>query len=487
MSEHALTNCEPAEVFHYFKEISKIPRGSGNERAISDYLVAFAKGLNLDVMQDAAMNVVIKKSGTSGYENSPGVVIQGHMDMVCAKDPDSPHDFLTDPIRLRVDGDMLYATGTTLGADNGIAVAMGMALLASNDIPHPPVEFLITSNEETGMDGAYDLDPGAISCRTLINIDSEQDGVLTVSCAGGHTAIINVPVSWETLAPDLTVFTLSVEGLKGGHSGVEIHKGRANANKLLARLLEGLNAGMELTVCSVEGGSKHNAIALDARAVVGVKKQDEPLLRDWAERLEKVFRDEYKAADPGLCVKVGVPEAAPPRAMSKGSANNVIQCLYLLPNGVQSMSMDIEGLVESSLNLGVVQTKDQSVEIVSTLRSSVVSLLEDLSHTVETLAALSNGTVTREGEYPPWQYNPSSRIRGIFTAQYRRLFNEELKIEAIHAGLECAIFDDKFGGEMDMASVGPTILGAHTTEERLSIPSTQRTWTLVKNVLKALQ
>ncbi|MCL2767611.1 MAG: M20/M25/M40 family metallo-hydrolase, partial [Synergistaceae bacterium] len=225
MTERALTDIEPAEVFHHFKEISKIPRGSGNEKAISDYLVTFAKTHNLDVTQDNMMNVVIKKPGTAGYENSPGVVLQGHMDMVCEKEPNVSHDFLKSPIRLQVQGDMLYATGTTLGADNGIAVAMGMAVLASDNIPHPPIELLVTTGEETGLGGANALDPNTISGRTLINIDSEEEGVLTVSCAGGSTAIVNIPVSWETPDSGLTVLTLTVEGLKGGHSGLDINAG----------------------------------------------------------------------------------------------------------------------------------------------------------------------------------------------------------------------------------------------------------------------
>ena len=487
MAERTLIDIEPAEVFHYFEEISKIPRGSGNEKAISDYLVTFAKEHNLDVTQDKAMNVVIKKPGTAGYENSPILVLQGHMDMVCEKEPNVSHDFLTSSIRLQVQGDMLYATGTTLGADNGIAVAMGMAALASDNISHPPIELLVTTSEETGMDGAHALDPNIISGRTLINIDSEEEGVLTVSCAGGSTAIINIPVSWETPDSDLTVFTLAVEGFKGGHSGIDINTGRANANKLLARLLENINAKMKMALYSVEGGSKRNAIARDARAVVGIKKQDESLMRECTKSLEKIFRDEHKKADPDICVNVSTPESVPQKVMSKDSSDNVRRFLYIIPNGVQSMSMDIKGLVESSLNLGVVQTKEQSVEIISSLRSSVASVKDNLFNTVKTIADISNGTVKRESEYPEWQYNPNSRVRDILIAQYEKLFGEEPKINAIHAGLECAIFEKKFNGEMDMISIGPNMIGVHTPQEHLSISSTQRTWLYLKEVLKALR
>jgi len=488
VSEHVLANIEPAEVFHYFEEISKIPRCSGNEKAVSDYLVTFAKTRSLDVTQDKMMNVVIKKPGTAGYENSPGVVLQGHMDMVCEKESNVSHDFLKSPIQLQVQGDVLCATGTTLGADNGIAVAMGMAVLASDNIPHPPIELLVTTAEETGMDGANALDPGTISGRTLINIDSEEEGILTVSCAGGCTARVDIPISWETPDPALSVFTIAVEGLKGGHSGIDICAGRANANKLLARFLVNINASMKTTVYALEGGSKHNAIAREARSILGVNKQDESLLRECVKNMEKAFRDEYKKADPDLCVKISTPESIPQKAMTKDSADNVImRFLYLVPNGVQSMSMDIAGLVESSLNLGVVQAKDRSVEIISSIRSSVASIKENIFNTVKTIAEISKGTVAKESEYPEWQYNPSSRIRDIFIEQYKKLFGKEPKIDAIHAGLECAIFAYKFNGEMDLISIGPNMSDVHTPQEHLSISSTQRTWLYLKEVLKTLK
>ena len=256
MGSKALVNVEPVEVFQYFEEISSIPRGSGNEKRISDYLVSFAKEHNLEVIQDKALNVIIKKPGTRGYEESPGVVIQGHMDMVCEKRPDVIHDFMADPIQLKIVEDMLYANGTTLGGDDGIAVAMGLAVLASDTLEHPPVELVVTTSEETGMDGAHVLDPKNVSGKTLINIDSEEEGILTVSCAGGCTSRINIPIIWESADPGRAAYTIDISGLQGGHSGVEIHKGRANANKLMARLLKSISSDMELHLCSVNGGSK---------------------------------------------------------------------------------------------------------------------------------------------------------------------------------------------------------------------------------------
>lgn len=487
MEDSVLRNQEPADVFFYFEELSKIPRGSGNEQAISDFLVSFAKANHLEVIQDEALNVLIKKPGTPGYENSPGVVVQGHMDMVCEKGPGVIHDFLRDAIHLKVCDDMIYATGTTLGADDGIAVAMGLALLSAEDIPHPPLELLVTTCEETGMDGAHALDPKTISGRTLINIDSEEEGILTVSCAGGCSARINIPVTWEASDMTMTFLSLTVEGLKGGHSGIEIHRGRGNANKLLARLLDQLNAEIALTLCSVDGGSKHNAIARDARAVIGIRKEDEALLREKLAEFESVFRNEFKTADPDIRILLTVQEGQPKHVMTAESAHHVILFLYLIPNGVQSMSMDIEGLVESSLNLGVIQTKESGVEIISSIRSSVGSIKANIFHTIVSIANLADGNVAEESSYPEWSYNPDSKIRVLLTELYEKMFGQKPLINAIHAGLECALFDEMFDREMDMISIGPTMVGVHTAEEHLSIPSTQRTWAFLKEALKAMR
>lgn len=487
MNDETLENLEPAEVFQYFREISKIPRGSGNEKGISDYLVSFAKEHHLEVVQDKALNVIIKKPGSRGYENSSGIVLQGHMDMVCEKRPDVEHDFLKDPLKLHVVDDMLYATGTTLGGDDGIAVAMGLAILASEEIAHPPIELLVTTSEETGMDGAMALNPANISGKTLINLDSEEEGILTVSCAGGCSARIRIPVAWETANPSDRAFTVTVEGLLGGHSGVEIHKGRANANKLMARLLNQLCMKMEFRLSAVNGGSKHNAIARDAEAVVCVNQSDESALRKQVSGLEKALQNEFKTADPGLRIVVKAASTVPERVMTKESAEHVIRFLYLIPNGVQSMSMDIPGLVESSLNLGVVETKEDGVEIISSIRSSIGSIKENIFNTIVSIGNLTDGKVSAEAQYPEWQYNPDSRIREVFIDLYEKLFGKRPLVTAIHAGLECALFAEKFNGQLDMVSVGPTIIGVHTAEEHLSIPSTQRTWNHLLEVLKTLR
>ena len=487
MGNKALVNVEPVEVFQYFEEISNIPRGSGDERRISDYLVSFAKEHNLEVIQDKALNVIIKKPGTRGYEESPGVVIQGHMDMVCEKRPDVTHDFMTDPIQLKIVGDMLYADGTTLGGDDGIAVAMGLAVLASDTLDHPPVELVVTTSEETGMDGAHVLDPKNVSGKTLINIDSEEEGILTVSCAGGCTSRISIPIIWESPDPSRAAYAIDISGLQGGHSGVEIHKGRANANKLMARLLKSLSSEMDLNLCSVNGGSKHNAIARDAQAVVCVNIDNVPELKEQVSGLEEIFKDEFKTADPDIKIELKPADNMPERIMSKETKENIVNFMYLIPNGIQSVSMDIEGLVESSLNLGVVQIKEDSVEIISSIRSSVGSIKDNIYNTVAAIAGLTNGKVTAESDYPEWKYNPDSKVRQLFIDLYEKLFGEKPLISAIHAGLECAIFDKKFNGNLDMISIGPTMFGVHTAEEHLSIPSTQRTWKYLTEALKALK
>lgn len=486
MSSNVLEGLQPNEVFKYFGELSNVPRGSGNEKGVSDFLVGFAREHNLEAIQDEANNVIIRKPGTKGYENSPGVILQGHMDMVCEKTPDSPHDFLKDPLQLRVvDGEWLYATDTTLGGDDGIAVAMGMAIMTSQDIPHPPMELLVTTSEETGMDGAMALDPANITGNTLINIDSEEEGILTVSCAGGCTAHVSIPLVWEKAPAGAAALSIHIDGLLGGHSGIEINKGRANANKLLGRLL--YKAGTKVKLASVNGGSKHNAIARDAHAVLMVDPAEVENIRSMARELEKTLQNEYKTADPGIHIAIETEEEAPCQVMTEQCAGRVTSLLYLIPNGVQSMSMDIPGLVESSLNLGVVQTGEEAVELCTAIRSCVGSVKQNIYDRIGALGALLGASMWAEGQYPEWQYDPDSKLRGICEEQYEKLFGKKPEVAAIHAGLECALFAEKFNGRLDMISVGPTMIGVHTAQEHVSIPSTLRTWNYLQAILKALR
>lgn len=478
-----LKDLQPVEVFKYFEKLSQIPRGSGNEKEVSDYLVSFAKEHNLEYVQDSALNVVIKKKATLGYENSPAVVLQGHMDMVCEKDVNIDHDFNKDPLKLRIVDDMVYATGTTLGSDNGIAVAMGLAILDSNEYEHPAIELLVTTSEETGMDGAMALDPKNIEGRTLINIDSEEEGVLLVSCAGGVTAKTTIPATWEPMDENLVPYKIKIKGLKGGHSGIEIDKERGNANKLMGRILMSILSEIDFRLSSLNGGSKHNAIPFEADAVILVRVEDKILVEKRISECGELFKTELRTADSDVRVEFEVLPTMPLEMLSKESTNNVVNYLYLVINGITSMSMDIKGLVESSLNLGVMTTHKDSIEFISSIRSSVRSLKDELYNRIVVTAKLNGGSVAAESVYPEWAYNPDSKIRVIFEDVYEKIYGKKPHITAIHAGLECGLFAEKFG-QMDQVSFGPNLYDVHTTNEHMSISSIQRMWKYLLEVLK---
>lgn len=483
MSE-TLKNLQPVGVFKYFEKLSQIPRGSGNEKEVSDYLVSFAKEHKLEYVQDSALNVVIRKKATPGFENSPAVVLQGHMDMVCEKNKDIEHDFTRDPLKLRIIDDMIYATNTTLGADNGIAVAMGLAILASNEYQHPDLELLVTTAEETGMDGAMALDPNNVKGRTLINIDSEEEGTILVSCAGGLTARTKIPAVWEAVDANLVPYIVKIRGLKGGHSGMEIDKERANSNKLMGRILMSiLGSEIDFRLGSLNGGSKHNAIPRETDAVILVRAEDKALVEKKISECEQIFKTELRTPDPDIRVQFEVSSAQPQEMLSKESTINVINYLYLLINGVTSMSMDIKGLVESSLNLGVVSTNKDSIEFISSIRSSVRSLKNELTNRLVITAKLCGGNVVTESEYPEWEYNPESKIRTIFEDVYEKMYGNKPQVAAIHAGLECGLFAEKFG-QMDAISFGPNLYDVHTPNEHMSISSVSRTWEYLLEVLK---
>jgi len=481
-----LKDLQPADVFGYFEKLSQIPRGSGNEKEVSDYLVSFAKEHNLEYVQDSALNVVIRKKATPGYENSPAIVLQGHMDMVCEKNQDTVHDFTKDPLKLRIVDDMIYATGTTLGADNGIAVAMGLAILASDEYQHPSIELLVTTAEETGMDGAMALDPANVKGRTLINIDSEEEGTLLVSCAGGVTAKTLIPAVWEAADANLVPYAIRIRGLKGGHSGMEIDKERGNSNKLMGRILMSILSETELRLSSLSGGSKHNAIPRESDAVILVRNEDKALVEKKISECEEMFKTELRTPDPGVRVEFEVMPSLPAEMLSKESTKNVISYLYLIINGIMSMSMDIKGLVESSLNLGVITTGKDSVEFISSIRSSVRSLKKDLLNRLVVTAEINGGTVVTESDYPEWAYNPDSKIREIFENVYEKMHGKKPHITAIHAGLECGLFAEKFG-QIDEISFGPFLYDVHTPDEHMSISSVKRTWEYLLEVLKNIK
>ncbi|MFD3156006.1 aminoacyl-histidine dipeptidase [Haloimpatiens sp. FM7330] len=481
-----LENLQPNEVFKYFEDLTRIPRGSGNEKAVSDYLVNFAKEHNLEVIQDEALNVIIRKKATKGYENAPKVVIQGHMDMVCAKEAGSKHDFEKDPINLKIDGDFIRTEGTTLGADDGIAVAYGLAVLASNDIEHPALELLVTAEEETGMGGAQALDPKNVQGRMLINIDSEEEGKLLVSCAGGVRDEIRLPISWEKVCEGYSNYIVKIGGLKGGHSGMEINKGRGNANKLMGRFLYDVIHSMDVKVVSIHGGAKFNAIPREAEINLLVKEENKKALEEKIQNWTAVFKNELEASDKDVNVVLEKSDCKPEKVFSKDTLEKAVYLLCLIPNSVQTMSMAIEGLVESSTNLGVVITKEDFIAFDSCIRSSVDTLKQEIHEKQEILAKTYGAEIESIAPYPAWQYNPDSELRKVCENVYGNLFDEKPEVAAIHAGLECGLFTGKFE-DMDMISFGPNMYDVHTPSEHLSISSTQRVWKLLVEILKEIR
>ena len=480
-----LKNLKSFEAIKFFKEMNEIPRGSGNEKAVSDWLVKFAKDRNLEVIQDEALNVIIKKPATSGYESAPIVILQGHMDMVCEKNQGTEHDFEKDPIEFIIDGDFIKANGTTLGADNGIAVAYALAILDNKTIAHPPIEVLITTEEETGMGGATNLNPEHLNGRILINIDSEEEGVLLVSCAGGVRLKFSVPTNYENIEGNYSSLAIKIRGLKGGHSGMEIKKERGNANKMMGRFLMDLNSVVDFKLASLNGGAKMNAIPREADAIIAVRPEDivkvEGKVKEWS----SIFINELQGIDDDLKLTYEVTKSVD-KVFCDDTRQKVIRTLFLLPNGVQTMSKEMNGLVESSNNLGIVTTLDNSVTFESSIRSSVRSLKEKMANQMELIANITGGKWECYAAYPEWEYSPNSYIRDIFQKVYKEMTGKELEIAAIHAGLECGLFKEKFG-DMDMASFGPNMYGVHTPDEKLSISSTKRTWELLLNVLKDIK
>ena len=474
-----LENLHPKPVFLFFEELTKIPRCSGDEKRVSDYLVAFAKERKLEVFQDEALNVIIKKPGTKGYEKSPAVIVQGHMDMVCEKSKGSRHDFSKDPLSLKIDGDFVHADGTTLGADNGIAVAYALAILDSTDIPHPPIELLVTTSEETGMNGAHALKADHLTGKTLLNVDAENEGVLFVSCAGGVDLVTEFDTRWEKAAHGALL--IEVSGLKGGHSGMEIVKQRANAIKLLGRMLDASRDAGEFHLAAISGGTKSNAIARDAQATItaeaGVLTEIEAIVGS----LSKELKLEFAVEDPDLEVTI-TPAEKVTRQLDGPTSGKLIDFLLIAPHGVQSMSSDLAGLVQSSVNLGVLTQSGESIKLTISARSSIDSIGDYLTRRIEALARLVGAKSTRTGEYPAWQYEPDSKIRDLCVRVYKELSGEDAQVQAIHAGLECGLLRQKLP-ETDMISFGPNLYDVHTPQERLSISSVANTWAFLTSVL----
>lgn len=477
---------DPKQVMNFFSEIEKIPRGSGNEKGISDYLVAFAKDRGLEVWQDNFLNVIIKKPASSGYENRPAVILQGHIDMVCEKTPDSTHDFEKDPLELVIDGEWLHAKDTTLGADNGIAVAMALAILDDDTILHGPLEVLLTTSEETGMDGALNVDGSLLEGKYLLNIDTEEEGEFIVSCAGGCRVEVEVPLLRERHDPVYTAgLRIAVDGLHGGHSGMEIYKQRANANQLLARILYELARQYKYEMSSFSGGTKHNAIPRHAEALLTVREDEVDAIRALLKEKEQVYRTEFTPQDEGITI-IAEPADTPAIVYAQATTEALLSFLYLAPHGVIGMSQSLPNLVETSINLAIVQEEEHAVKLLISLRSSSVNPMHYLSQRLLLLATVLGVKANILGRYPAWEYEPGSDLEKQTTAIYEAFAGKKPVVTAIHAGLECGLLKGKLP-HTQMISFGPTIEHAHTPRERLNLPSAGRIYEYLKLLLKELK
>ena len=480
MESNKLAGLQPAKVFEYFAQICAIPHGSGNTKPISDYLVNFDKEHGLRYIQDELNNVILFGEGTCGMEDHEPVIIQGHMDMVCEKDEDCPIDMDTQGLDIAHDGEFVFAKGTTLGGDDGIAVAYALALLADKTIAHPPLEVVITVDEETGMFGAAGIDLSMLKGRKLLNIDSEEEGIFTVSCAGGARGTIRLPL--ERRAVYGPCVRLTVEGLQGGHSGVEIHKNRANANKVMGLFLERVQKLMPLCITKLQGGAKDNAIPRSCQVTLVALGMYIERINDIAAQLQQEIREQYD--EPEAIIRGDDVDALGGNALTTECTAKVIGLLNAAPNGIQAWSKDIEGLVQTSLNLGVAEM-GEDLRLTFAVRSSVNKEKRELLDRLAELAKFYDGNYSEMGEYPAWEYKQDSVLRDTMVRVYTEMFDAEPQVVAIHAGLECGLLSEKLPG-LDCVSIGPQMFDIHTSRERLNIASTERTWNFLLEVLKQL-
>ena len=480
-----LENLEPRVLWRHFDAIRQIPRPSKDEGRIAEHIVAQAKKLGFEVERDAAGNVFVRVPATKGHEQAPITVLQGHLDMVCEKNSDVPFDFQKDPIAVRVDGDVIMATGTTLGADNGIGVAAAMAVAEDPEAVHGPLELLFTIDEETGLTGAMGLEPGLLDGRTLINLDTEEDGALYFGCAGGADATSTFTVKRKPTPDGAVAMTVSVRGLRGGHSGVDIHENRGNALKFLARCLAAARAqGVNFALASLAGGSKHNAIPREADALVVVSKSKAGSLRRKVSNMAKALKEEFGAIDPNQRIEVA-DAALPATVWSKKDRDRVLDAMLGCPHGVLGMSRDVAGLVETSSNLAVAVTEGDTVRFTTSSRSSVMPALRATTEQVAAVFRANGAEVQSHDGYPGWKPNPKSPILNKTIAVFEREFGAKPAVKAIHAGLECGLIGDKFPG-MDMVSMGPQIESPHSPDERVKIPTVASFYRLLKATLAAV-
>ena len=472
---------KPASVFHYFAEICKVPRPSKKEEKIIAYLMNFAEEQGLEAKKDEAGNILMKKPATPGKENLKTVILQSHIDMVCEKNSDSTHDFLNDPIETYIDGEWLKAKGTTLGADNGIGMAAQLAVLAAKDIEHGPIECLFTVDEETGLTGAFALKEGFMDGDILINLDSEDEGELFIGCAGGANTTAEFAYEEIDAPQDYFFFNVAIKGLTGGHSGDDISKNRANANKLLNRFLSQIAAKYDMYLCEIDGGNLHNAIPREARALCAVPMKHKEDVRIDMNIYTAEIENEFSVTEPNLRTELGS-ESPCAKAIDRDTVARLLKSVYAVHHGVYAWSQDMPGLVETSSNLASIKMVDGKIKIVTSQRSSILSSRQDMSEMVRSAFLLGGAEVTTGDGYPGWKPNPSSPILKVAIESYKKLFGEEPKVKAIHAGLECGLFLEKYP-HLDMFSTGPTLRGVHSPDERMHIPAVDKFWQHLLDVL----
>jgi len=475
---------EPKLVWQHFHAISQIPRCSGNEKAVGEYIIKLADRRDLPYQRDPIGNIVVTCPGTHGMEARPTVILQGHTDMVCEKNDDIKHDFSRDPVTLLKDGEWITANGTTLGADNGIGFCFSLALMDDQANPHPPMELLFTVDEETALTGVTGLSSDFLKGKRLINLDSEEEGAFYIGCAGGRDTLLRKKFHSQPPPAGHKGFRIKLGGLHGGHSGLDIHQDLGNAVKLLSRLLFRLKDRTNFCLSTINGGNKHNAIPREAQAVVTIKEGDVPLLPLFITEMEEVFRSEYQYTDKDIFLELEESNDTE-NVLDPSLQKALIHFLYSVPHGVMAMSHAVSGVVETSTNMAAVKTADSSIELITSQRSSIASSSRDISDRIRALGELAGFEVEQHDSYPAWQPNPDSLLLGLAKATYEEMTGHEAEVKVVHAGLECGILGDKFPG-LDMISFGPTIQGAHSPDEKVHIKSVENTWYYLLELLKRI-
>jgi dipeptidase D len=480
--DSAIKALKPEQVWNYFYELSQIPRESGNEEGVRQYLLSFAKKHSLETITDTVGNVIIRKKASKGFENRPSVAIQGHMDMVCVKTQESKHNFLTDPIELVLTGDFLHAKDTSLGGDNGIAIAIALDILSDPTCKHGPLEAIFTVSEETGLTGAFGIEKENIQSRLLLNLDSEDEGVMYIGCAGGVEVKAQLPAVMEAIPADYKAFSLTSKGMLGGHSGGEIHKQRANAIKAVARALAQVQTKM---LFSAEGGTKRNVIPSTCTISFAAPAADASDIKKIVEKTGAELSLEYKVSDPDI--KLNLVEVALPRQAAKASQSEAfIRSLYIAPHGVDAMSFTIPGIVETSSNLAILRFENGIFSVISSHRSSVLSARDDVAHRLGEALRSSGARVSYEGAYPSWTPNPDSKLTAFCAKAYEEYAKKKPEITAIHAGLECGIINSKVPG-MDSVSFGPNMFDVHSVKEKISVSSVERICGFTRHLLSIIK